>query len=262
MWGELKNVRKRDLEMMMSAGVFFDAWGGDHFITASGILEVPFYRILAQIPELIVPPECKREASAFLRPYKNKIIVGLNIAKHPLGFYKKNREAALRFITELLKDPRVVILNFYTSGYKFSHWPRALSVMREEESARESLKTGGLWNIDAPSISRNGSGDARLFPCAAAGGDGLNVDPYGNAYLCHLIRKPKISLIDKSVINARKKLTHFLEEAVFTTDSSCKDCLLKRNCWWCPGRAYLEKGDMEAPVGYYCRLAKLSVRAA
>jgi hypothetical protein len=48
----------------------------------------------------------------------------------------------------LLENPKVVILNFYISSYQFPHWPRALGMDREAQTAKESLKIGELWNID------------------------------------------------------------------------------------------------------------------
>ena len=40
------------------------------------------------------------------------------------------------------------------------------------------------------------------------------------------------------------------------TNSKCRDCVLRPICYHCPASAYLETGDEEAPVEYYCELAK------
>ena len=42
----------------------------------------------------------------------------------------------------------------------------------------------------------------------------------------------------------------------FKTDSKCQDCSLRPVCYRCPPRAYLETGDEEVPVKYYCELAE------
>ena len=42
----------------------------------------------------------------------------------------------------------------------------------------------------------------------------------------------------------------------FKTDSKCKDCSLRPICYHCPARAFLETGDEESPVEYFCQLAK------
>lgn len=147
-WGSLKNIEKKYLEMMHSAEIFFDAWGQTFFLEASRILNIPFYEILSHRPELIVPNRFKIEASKILSPYKGYACVGLDISKHNFRFLSRNKENIFKFIKELLKNPRVIILNFYTSNYKFPHWPRALAIGREEWSARESAKIGQLWNIN------------------------------------------------------------------------------------------------------------------
>jgi len=101
----------------------------------------------------------------------------------------------------------------------------------------------------------NESGDY-LFRCTIGGGDGINIDPYGNTFLCNLIRKPVFNLLKLDVKYAQNKLLSLVRGRKFATDSKCRGCQLREFCLWCPGRAYLETGNMEAPVGYYCQLAK------
>lgn len=97
-----------------------------------------------------------------------------------------------------------------------------------------------------------------LFKCAIGGGDGILVDPYGNTFPCELIRKPVFNLLRFEVHDARERLLRLVRNRQFTIDSKCKYCRLREICHWCPGRAYLEKGDIEAPIPYYCELAKLA----
>ncbi|MCX5694547.1 MAG: radical SAM protein [Candidatus Omnitrophica bacterium] len=47
-----------------------------------------------------------------------------------------------------------------------------------------------------------------------------------------------------------------LQNEEFKSDSKCKNCLLRRYCYHCPSRAYLETKSKESPVDYYCQLAK------
>lgn len=96
-----------------------------------------------------------------------------------------------------------------------------------------------------------------LFHCAIGGGDGLYIDPYGNTFPCELIRKPVFNLLKVDVDYALGKLLPIVRNKKFTTDSKCNGCNLREGCHWCPGRAYVEKGDIEAPIEYYCKLAKL-----
>jgi ADP-heptose:LPS heptosyltransferase len=147
-WGSVKNIRTHDLGKMMAADLFFDAWNAKFFIEAARILNIPFYEILNQRTKLVIPDQAKLKASEFLKPYKKKVFVGLNVTKFGLGFFKQNKKIVLSFLKELLKDPRIVVLNFYTSDYKFPHWPIPLSFDREEAARKEYLKIAQLWNID------------------------------------------------------------------------------------------------------------------
>ncbi len=96
-----------------------------------------------------------------------------------------------------------------------------------------------------------------LFHCAIGGGDSFFIGPYGDIFLCNLIRAPKSSLLEKDVEDALNRLLPRVREKKFRTASKCKDCSLRKICYWCPGRAYLEHGDMEKPIKYYCTLAEL-----
>lgn len=95
-----------------------------------------------------------------------------------------------------------------------------------------------------------------LFRCAIGGGDGFHIDPYGNTFPCNLIRKPAFNLLRADIDYAVNKSLLLVRNRKFFTNSKCKECDLREICHWCPGRAYVEKGDMEAPVGYYCELAQ------
>lgn len=102
-----------------------------------------------------------------------------------------------------------------------------------------------------------GGPNANLFRCAVGGGDGIQVDPYGNIFACNLIRKPAFNLLQVDIGYATSKLLPMVRDRKFTTNSRCNNCNLRENCRWCPGRAYVEKDNLEAPIGYYCELAQL-----
>lgn len=101
----------------------------------------------------------------------------------------------------------------------------------------------------------NGPGNF-LFRCTAGGGDGINLDPFGNMFLCNLIRQPSFNLLEVSIEDAVNRLLPLARGRKFTTDSKCKYCSIWEFCHRCPGRALLEIGNMEAPVEYYCALAE------
>jgi len=98
---------------------------------------------------------------------------------------------------------------------------------------------------------------SNLFGCAIGGGDGFHVDPYGNTFQCNLIRKPYFNLLKVDVEYALDKLLPLVRNKKFTTSSKCNGCNLREFCRTCPGRAYVEIGDMQAPIEYYCELAKM-----
>jgi len=102
---------------------------------------------------------------------------------------------------------------------------------------------------------------ANLFYCVGGGGEGIYVDPYGNTFACNLIRKPAFNLLKVSVDYARDRLLSLVRNRKFVSDSKCNGCNLRENCRWCPGKAYVETGDEEAPVPYYCELAEVTYRS-
>ncbi len=105
---------------------------------------------------------------------------------------------------------------------------------------------------------RHPRASASPFFCAALSGDGFRLDPSGNLYACELIREARISLRDHSLGNAIKLAQASLEKMKFTSRSRCRACDSLSDCGWCPGQAYLEKGDATAPLEYYCRAAHQS----
>lgn len=128
-----------------------------------------------------------------------------------------------------------------------------------KEDCRLSLNKKPSRKVNSEkTVAETKNNQPYLFPCAAGGGDGFYLDPYGNAFLCNLLRAPKFNLLKVNVEYALNRLLPWVREKRFLTDSKCKSCSLKKLCCWCPGRAYLEKADMEAPVEHYCELAKLS----
>ncbi|MCX5694549.1 MAG: radical SAM protein [Candidatus Omnitrophica bacterium] len=96
-----------------------------------------------------------------------------------------------------------------------------------------------------------------LFNCAAGGGDGFFVDPYGNMFLCNLLRTPFVDLVNNNIYPGLDRLTSLIRNKEFSTNSKCRLCQIRKWCLNCPGRAYLETGSKERSVPWFCRLAKL-----
>jgi radical SAM protein with 4Fe4S-binding SPASM domain len=101
-----------------------------------------------------------------------------------------------------------------------------------------------------------------LFRCAAGGGDGINIDPYGNAFICNLLRKPAVNLLECGIEDAMLQLLPLARKKKFLSASKCRDCKSRDNCHWCPGRAYVETGNMEKAIEYYCALTGYAARYA
>lgn len=99
-----------------------------------------------------------------------------------------------------------------------------------------------------------------LFYCAALGRDGISISPYGDAFFCNLIRNPAFNLFEIDVKEAQNRLFLELKDRKFMSNSKCNGCELRKICFWCPGAALLEKGDMEAPIEYYCQVAAETVK--
>ncbi len=103
-----------------------------------------------------------------------------------------------------------------------------------------------------------GSRIRSLFPCAAQGGDGFIVDPYGRVFLCPLIRESGPNILKGDTHKVFQRSLATVRRLRFLSDSSCKTCgYFPERCLWCPGKAQIEKGDKEEPIEYFCELARL-----
>lgn len=129
-----------------------------------------------------------------------------------------------------------------------------------EEIFRLNGKKKDIEEAGCPSaldLSQKSGQTLPLFRCAIGGGDSLHVDPYGNTFACNLIREPSFDLLKFGVNEAMIKSLAWVRNRRFHTLSKCKDCPISYACTLCPGKAYLETRDMEAPIEYYCRLTQM-----
>ena len=112
---------------------------------------------------------------------------------------------------------------------------------------------------DESSINIKNSPRAQLFQCTLGAGQEFHIDPYGNMFLCVGLREPAVNVLKKNIGPVFNKLIHQVRGWRFLSGSKCAACLMRKQCLFCPGRAYLENGDMEAPSLYYCELTKSGV---
>ena len=82
------------------------------------------------------------------------------------------------------------------------------------------------------------------------------INPYGRLKFCNFSEKFSIDLRTAGFKEGFYKIFPKLLDEKFKTNSKCKDCSLRSICYHCPARAYLETGDEETPVEYYCQLAE------
>jgi radical SAM protein with 4Fe4S-binding SPASM domain len=82
------------------------------------------------------------------------------------------------------------------------------------------------------------------------------INPYGRLKFCNFSEKFSIDLKTTPFKEGFYKQFPQLLTEKFKTNSKCRNCRLRPVCYHCPARAYLETGDEETPVLYYCRLAK------
>ncbi len=82
------------------------------------------------------------------------------------------------------------------------------------------------------------------------------INPYGRLKFCIFSDKFSVDLKTTPFKEGFYRWPSQILNERFNTNSKCKDCSLRPVCYHCPARAYLETGDEESPVAYYCELAK------
>lgn len=84
----------------------------------------------------------------------------------------------------------------------------------------------------------------------------FSIDPYGRLKFCPLSNKFSVDLKKVSFRTGFFEVFPGMTREKFKTNSKCRVCPRKILCYTCPSRAYLETGDEEAPVPYYCQLVE------
>jgi len=98
-----------------------------------------------------------------------------------------------------------------------------------------------------------------LYQCSAW----LNqffINPFGRLKFCQFSDKFSVDLKNTPFREGFYKVFPLLLQERYKTDSKCKNCQLRIICYHCPARSFLETGDEEAPVEYYCQLAEQTVK--
>jgi radical SAM protein with 4Fe4S-binding SPASM domain len=82
------------------------------------------------------------------------------------------------------------------------------------------------------------------------------INPFGMLKFCQFSNKFSVNLREKAFREGFYSVFPKISMQKFKTNTKCLGCKLRSLCYQCPARAFLETGDEEAPVEYYCSLAK------
>jgi radical SAM protein with 4Fe4S-binding SPASM domain len=99
-----------------------------------------------------------------------------------------------------------------------------------------------------------------LFDCGA-GISTFHIDPYGQMSACEMARFRSYDLRCGSFGEGWNDAIPEILKLKPKADYPCSQCELISLCGQCPGWAWLEKGSMEQPVEYLCRIAHLRAAA-
>jgi radical SAM protein with 4Fe4S-binding SPASM domain len=167
-------------------------------------------------------------------PLRIKTAVTKDNVHHLPALKKYLRERGLKFEPDY----------FLHAGLGLNHRPLEFRLPAKYFNRHNKLKNKGEGVRNA------------LFPCVAPGGDGFQIDPYGQISSCRLIRWSDFNVLDNGVAPALKNMVGYFRGLDFTTDSKCKTCATRAECGWCPGKALVETGSMEKPIDYCCEMVK------
>ena len=99
-----------------------------------------------------------------------------------------------------------------------------------------------------------------LFACGA-GISTFHIDPYGQMSACEMARFRCYDLRHSSFREGWNDVIPEILKLRPKANYPCSHCELISLCGQCPGWAWLEKGSMEQPVDYLCRIAHLRAAA-
>jgi len=147
-------------------------------------------------------------------------------------------------------------LDFIPSTMIFARLNGDPSPCQYRLSIDEVIKLEGVYD-DTECPVKNSTNS--FFRCAI-GTWQYHIDFLGRLHLCSCVREPNFDVLSGDLMKGVKILSHFVNNKRFETDSKCKDCNIWHICNWCSGKAFLEMGDWERPISYFCELAHRQVR--
>mgnify|MGYP001565895928 FL=1 len=100
----------------------------------------------------------------------------------------------------------------------------------------------------------------RLFYCGAAK-NYMAINPYGKANICLDLPLPEFDILEDGVKRVWNKIVEFAKNIKPSGEYHCYKCELGNFCVWCPAMGWRHKGNMNACVPFYKKLALMEKRA-
>lgn len=133
-----------------------------------------------------------------------------------------------------------------------------VALEKKDAARREALKKSCDQQVLPPAGRRYE--DLALFICGTGVGE-CTVGADGHFRLCSSLCHPEC-LFDLKTGSLSEALTHFVpriramrsQRTAFL--DNCGKCTLINLCHWCPAHAFLETGELDLPVPYFCEVTK------
>ncbi|NOZ64474.1 MAG: radical SAM protein [Caldiserica bacterium] len=177
----------------------------------------------------------------FSLPFKIKFkVLTLNL-KEMEAVAKFSRELKVPFNFNFLVYPR---LDGSTEPLKYRLTPETI---KEEFFQKDEYPP--------PSLHLPEGDKRKIFKCGA-GTWSFSISPEGKVMVCPFLREYSFSP-KGNLLKEFKDLSHTLREKNFTKNTPCSRCSLFYFCSWCPAIAFLETGDYQKNIPYYCKLTRI-----
>lgn len=129
---------------------------------------------------------------------------------------------------------------------------RAVDILFSYHDIKKYFATK-VFEMGTPLLSNN-----KVFQCSG-GKDSIHIDAKGNIRMCLCVPNKELNINNNTITESLIYFENF-KRMPFSKESKCKDCYKKGVCRYCPGRFYLETGDYNCNVEWYCDIANGIIR--